>query len=47
MWAESRCQQIYGAGIDKAIGGLLVETVAPMALEVALAVQGELAARAE
>jgi len=46
-YADRRCQQIYGAGIDRAIGELLVKAVAPMALEVALTVQEELAARAE
>lgn len=41
------CQQVPGAGIDAAIGDLLVEAVTPLALEVALAVQQELNARAE
>ena len=45
--AERVCQCLHGAGIDKAIGELLIEAVAPMALEVALAVQQELGARAE
>lgn len=41
------CQVVPGAGLDAAIGELLVETVTPLALEVALAVQDELTARAE
>jgi DNA invertase Pin-like site-specific DNA recombinase len=40
------CASIPGQGIDLAIGGLLLETVTPLALEVALTVQGELEARA-
>jgi DNA invertase Pin-like site-specific DNA recombinase len=40
------CQYIPGAELDKAIGELLVETVTPMALEVALQVQAELETRA-
>ena len=42
---EGICQRIPGAGIDKSVGDLLVETVSPMALEVALSVQQELQAR--
>jgi hypothetical protein len=38
---------IYGAGIDTAIGKLLVEAVSPLALEVALAVQQEIQTRVE
>jgi Recombinase zinc beta ribbon domain/Recombinase len=45
--AEPICQSIPGAGIDQAIGELLLEVVTPLALEVALAVQEELRARAE
>lgn len=41
------CQVVPGAGLDKAIGNLLVEAMTPMALEVALAVQGELEARVD
>jgi len=37
-----KCQTIPGAGIDRAIGLLLVETVTPVTLEVALQVQAEL-----
>lgn len=36
------CQKIPGRGLDEAIGELLLETVTPVALEVALAVQQEL-----
>jgi len=39
------CQRIAGGVIDEAIGELLLETVTPMALEVSLAVQGELQSR--
>lgn len=42
-----RCQSIPGAGIDEAIGRLLVETVTPVTLEVALAVEQELQSRIE
>ncbi len=41
------CQQVPGAGLDEAIGELLLEAVTPLALEVALAVQQELDGRAE
>jgi DNA invertase Pin-like site-specific DNA recombinase len=41
------CQCIRGAALDAAIGQLLVETVTPLTLEVALAVQQELEARAD
>jgi hypothetical protein len=41
------CQTIPGATIDEAIGGLLIEAVSPMALEVTLAVQTEIEARIE
>jgi hypothetical protein len=39
------CQSVPGAGIDAAIGELLVEAVAPAALEVALSVQEEIQSR--
>ena len=42
-----RCQTVPGAGVDTAIGELLLETVTPLALEVALTVQTELETRAE
>jgi DNA invertase Pin-like site-specific DNA recombinase len=45
--ASAKCQTISGSGIDDAIGELLVETVTPVTLEVALQVQAELEARAD
>jgi hypothetical protein len=45
--ATAKCQSIPGLGIDAAIGMLLVETVTPVTLEVALQVQAELEARAD
>ena len=45
--AEPICQTVPGAGIDQAVGELLVEVVSPLALEVALSVQQELQSRAE
>ena len=45
--AEPPCQRVMGGALDRAIGDLLVETVSPLALEVALAVQDELRSRAE
>ena len=44
---RNSCQRIPGATIDRAIGDLMVETVTPMALDVALAVQEELSNRLE
>ena len=41
------CQSIKGEQIDKTISDLLVETMTPLALDVALAVQQELQARME
>ena len=41
------CQVVPGAGIDQAVGELLVEAVNPVALEVTLAVQCELQSRFE
>lgn len=41
------CQRMVGTGIDEAVGALVVETVTPLILEVSLAVQDELVARAE
>ena len=38
------CQSIPGGGVDEAVGRLLVESVTPLALEVALKVQDELQA---
>jgi len=43
----ARCLTIPGHGVDQAIARLLLETVTPLALEVALTVQAELEARAE
>ena len=40
--AERLCQRIPGIGIDEAIGQLLLESVTPLALEVALNVQARL-----
>jgi hypothetical protein len=46
--AESRnCQWVQGAEIDAAISALLLQTVAPAAIDVALAVQQEIAQRVE
>jgi DNA invertase Pin-like site-specific DNA recombinase len=45
--AESPCQRVLGGALDRAIGELLVQTVSPLALEVALSVQDELRARAD
>jgi hypothetical protein len=44
--AEPVCQDVPGAGIDEAIGTLLVELMTPLTLEVTLAVQEELTAHA-
>jgi DNA invertase Pin-like site-specific DNA recombinase len=43
--ASEKCQFIPGSGIDEAIGALLVETVTPVTLEVAMQVQAEIEAR--
>jgi len=45
LFGDPSCQSILGGAIDAAIGTLLVETVTPMALELACAVQQEIAAR--
>lgn len=45
--AQPLCQQIQGLGLDEAIGALLVETVKPVTLEVALAVQQEIECRSD
>lgn len=42
---EPVCQSIPGRGVDQAVGKLLVESVTPLALEVALKVQEELQTR--
>ena len=44
-WGGSRCQGVKGDGIDKAVGKLLMESVTPLTLEVALNVQKELQQR--
>ena len=43
--AEPICQRVPGAGLEQAIGALLLETVTPLTLEVALAVEEELLRR--
>jgi DNA invertase Pin-like site-specific DNA recombinase len=43
--ARPACQRLPGRDIDRAVGELLVEAVSPLAIEVALAVRDELAAR--
>lgn len=45
--AGKRCQWIHGLAVDEAISALLLQTVAPAAIEVALAVQQEIAQRIE
>jgi hypothetical protein len=40
--AHTICQSVPGAGIDRAVGELVVETLTPLALEVTLAVHQEL-----
>jgi hypothetical protein len=45
--SEPPCQRLVGAKLDQAVGELPVEAVTPLALEVALAVQEELEARAD
>ena len=41
------CQQVPGAGVDQAVGALLLELVQPVTLELAFAVQAELQGRLE
>jgi hypothetical protein len=45
--AASRCLVVPGTGVDAAIGQLLLDTLTPLALEVALSVQTELQASAD
>jgi hypothetical protein len=45
--AGEKCQVIQGAGVDAEISRLLLDTVTPLALEVALNIQAELEARAD
>lgn len=40
-----RCQQVHGCALDAVIGEVLIELMTPLAVEVALAVHQELAAR--
>ena len=40
--AEPLCQSVPGAGLERAIGNLLIDTVTPLTLEVSLAVEEEL-----
>jgi hypothetical protein len=47
LFGDPLCQSILGTGIDAAVGKLLVEAVTPMALELALAVQQEIAGRTQ
>jgi DNA invertase Pin-like site-specific DNA recombinase len=42
----ARCQGVPGTGVDAAIAALVLDTLTPLALEVALSVQAELAGRA-
>ncbi len=44
--ASSACLRVRGDGVDIAVGDLLLATVAPLALDAALAVQAELESRA-
>jgi DNA invertase Pin-like site-specific DNA recombinase len=41
------CQQVPGAGVDQAVGALLLELVEPVTLDLAFAVQAELQSRLE
>ena len=43
--AGKPCQAVHGPAVDAAVGALLLQTVAPAAIEVALAVQDEIAQR--
>src|SRR5207248_4147934 len=45
LFGDPLCQSILGTGIDAAVGQLLVDTVTPMALELALSVQHEITSR--
>ena len=45
--ADKPCQSMRGSAIDEAIGALLLERVAPAALELALSVEQEIAGRIE
>ena len=45
LFGDPLCQSILGTGLDDAIGKLLVDSVTPIALDLALAVQQEITAR--
>jgi DNA invertase Pin-like site-specific DNA recombinase len=45
LFGDPLCQSILGSGIDDAMAQLLVDTVTPVALDLALAVQQEIASR--
>lgn len=45
--AGKSCQAVHGPAVDAAVSALLLQTVAPAAIEVALAVQNEIAQRIE
>jgi len=45
LFGDPPCQSMLGTEIDAAIGTLVVESVTPMALELALAIQQEIATR--
>ena len=45
--AEKSCQSIRGRVIDEAISSLLLESMTPVAIELTLAVEGEIAGRIE
>jgi hypothetical protein len=47
LFGDALCQSIVGTEIDKAISELLIQSVAPMALELSLAVQREIQSRAD
>ncbi len=46
-FGDALCQSVVGTSIDAAISKLVVDSVAPMALELSIAVQRELQARAD
>ena len=45
--ADQPCQSVRGQAIDEAIGHLLLDSVAPVAIELTLAVESEIAGRVE
>ncbi|HEY8025824.1 MAG TPA: recombinase family protein [Burkholderiaceae bacterium] len=45
--ADKLCQSVRGREVDESLSALLLESVAPAAIEVALAVEGEIAGRIE